>query len=117
YIRWPRAQVESWLRGYRGMLCASGAASLAGAGEDEFLRWFDLVGAQRHLKVLGIFARLCWRDGKPGYLDDLPLTLDYLLDACVRLPELGALGDWLRREAAPRLAAANARARAAAAPR
>ena len=117
YIRWPRAQVESWLRGYRGLLCASGAASLAGAGDEEFLRWFDLAGAQRHLKVLGIFARLCWRDGKAGYLDDLPLTLDYLLDACVRLPELAALGDWLRREAAPRLAAANARARAAAAPR
>ncbi|MFM7626628.1 MAG: aminoglycoside phosphotransferase family protein [Gammaproteobacteria bacterium] len=117
YIRWPRAQVESWLRGYRDLLRAAGAASLAGADEREFLRWFDLVGAQRHLKVLGIFARLCWRDGKPGYLDDLPLTLDYLLDAAARLPELAALGDWLRREAAPRLAAAHARARAAVAPR
>ena len=114
YIRWPRAQVESWLRGYRELLRASGAPHLAGADEREFLRWFDLVGAQRHLKVLGIFARLCWRDGKPGYLDDLPLTLDYLLDACARLPELAALGGWLRREAAPKLAAANARARAAA---
>ena len=67
--------------------------------------------------MLGIFARLWWRDGKPGYLDDLPLTLDYLLDACERLPELAGLGGWLRREAAPRLAAANARARAAGAPR
>ena len=111
YIRWPRPQVESWLRGYRDMLRASGGAHLAGADEEQFLRWFDLAGAQRHLKVLGIFARLCWRDGKPGYLDDLPLTLDYLLDACARLPELAALGGWLQREAAPRLAAANARAR------
>lgn len=117
YIRWPRAQVESWLRGYRDLLRASGAAALAGASEREFLRWFDLVGAQRHLKVLGIFARLWWRDGKPGYLDDLPLTLEYLLDACERLPELAGLGGWLRREAASRLAAANARARAAGAPR
>ena len=116
YIRWPRAQVESWLSGYRGMLRAAGAAALAGASEAEFLRWFDLVGAQRHLKVLGIFARLWWRDGKPGYLDDLPLTLDSLLDACARLPELAALGDWLRLEAAPRLAAANARARTAGRP-
>jgi len=59
--------------------------------------WRDIewTGLQRHLKVLGIFARLCWRDGKAGYLDDLPLTLDYLLDACVRLPELAALGDLL----------------------
>ncbi|NBU24777.1 MAG: aminoglycoside phosphotransferase [Gammaproteobacteria bacterium] len=113
YIRWPRAQVESWLRGYRGRLRAAGAASLCGASEREFLRWFDLAGAQRHLKVLGIFARLWWRDGKPGYLDDLPLTLDYLLDACARLPELAELGAWLAREAAPRLAAANLRARAA----
>lgn len=113
YISWPRARVESWLRGYRDLLRDAGAAALAGSSEREFLRWFDLVGAQRHLKVLGIFARLWWRDGKPGYLDDLPLTLDYLLDACARLPELEALGGWLRREAAPRLAAANARARAA----
>ncbi len=44
----------------------------------QFLRWFDLIGLQRHIKVLGIFARLCWRDGKTGYLGDLPRTLAYV---------------------------------------
>jgi aminoglycoside/choline kinase family phosphotransferase len=117
YIRWPRAQVEAWLRDHRAALCAAGAADLAGGSDREFLRWFDLIGVQRHIKVLGIFARLCWRDGKTGYLDDLPLTLEYTLDACARHPELASLGEWLRREAAPRLAAANTRAKAAAAAR
>jgi aminoglycoside/choline kinase family phosphotransferase len=117
YIRWPRARVEAWLSGHRAALCAAGAQRLAGHSEREFLRWFDLIGVQRHLKVLGIFARLCWRDGKPGYLDDLPLTLDYVLEACARYPELARLGAWLERQALPRLAAANARARSAAAAR
>jgi aminoglycoside/choline kinase family phosphotransferase len=114
YIRWPRAQVEDWLRAHRAALCAAGAAALAGGSDREFLRWFDFIGVQRHIKVLGIFARLCWRDGKPGYLDDLPLTLEYTLDACARHPELAPLGRWLRRQASPGLAAANVRAREAA---
>ena len=50
----------------------------------EFLRWFDRMGLQRHLKVLGIFARLWHRDGKPGYLADLPRVLDYTLEATAR---------------------------------
>jgi aminoglycoside/choline kinase family phosphotransferase len=114
YVRWPRAQVETWLRGYRAALRAGGGAALSGSSDREFLRWFDFIGVQRHIKVLGIFARLCWRDGKLGYLDDLPLTLDYTLDACARHPELSGLGAWLRRLALPRLAAANDRARLAA---
>lgn len=115
YIRWPRAQVEGWLRDYRGRLLRRGAADLCGASEREFLHWFDLVGVQRHIKVLGIFARLWWRDGKIGYLDDLPLTLDYLRDAAARHQPLREFGLWLERRVVPELAAANARARAAAA--
>ena len=46
-----------------------------------FLRWFDFMGMQRHIKVLGIFCRLYLRDGKAGYLNDLPLTLHYLLQS------------------------------------
>ncbi len=54
------------------------------ADDAAFLRWFDYTGMQRHLKVLGIFARLWLRDGKAGYLDDLPLTLQYTIEAAAR---------------------------------
>ena len=59
--------------------------------DEEFLEWFDFMGLQRHLKVLGIFARLYLRDGKDGYLKDLPLTLEYVLDVCKKYPELEEL--------------------------
>lgn len=114
YVSWPRARVEAWLRAFRARLLAAGRTVEAGASDREFLRWFDFIGVQRHIKVLGIFARLCWRDRKPGYLDDLPLTLAYVLDAAARYPELASLRAWLTRRAAPALAAANAGARAAA---
>jgi len=55
--------------------------------DSEFLKWFDFMGMQRHIKVLGIFARLYLRDGKDGYLKDIPLTLKYLLDAGSRYDE------------------------------
>ena len=60
--------------------------------EAQFLRWFDLVGVQRHLKAAGIFARLWHRDGKPGYLADVPRTLGYIVAASSRHAELAALG-------------------------
>jgi hypothetical protein len=49
--------------------------------DDQFMRWFDLIGLQRHIKVLGIFARLALRDGKQTYLKDLPLVIRYVLEA------------------------------------
>jgi len=57
----------------------------------EFYRQFEWMGMQRHLKVLGIFARLCHRDGKPRYLADMPLVLDYLLKAARRYRDLDPL--------------------------
>ena len=57
----------------------------------EFVRWFDLMGLQRHIKVLGIFARLYYRDGKPGYLKDLPRVLDYARAAAASLPRNGGI--------------------------
>lgn len=59
--------------------------------DEEFLKWFDFMGLQRHLKVLGIFARLYLRDDKDGYLKDLPLTLEYVLQVCKKYPELDEL--------------------------
>ena len=88
YISWSRARVVAWVSSYRTMLIDRG---LAVADERQFLRDFDLIGVQRHLKVLGIFARLWHRDGKPGYLADLPRTLDYVRDTAARYHELAGL--------------------------
>jgi len=96
------------VREYRLMMHKRGALS-AGDNDVQMLRWFDVIGIQRHLKVLGIFARLWYRDGKAGYLDDLPLTLQYAIDACARFPQLSALREFLSRTAAPALPQATAR--------
>jgi aminoglycoside/choline kinase family phosphotransferase len=114
YIDWPRARVEHWVSGYRARL--AGAGELAGSSEREFLRWFDLIGLQRHIKVLGIFARLWYRDGKNGYLPDLPRTLAYVLDASRRYHELRNLAQWMQRRVVPLFGAANARALSAGVP-
>ncbi|MBV8341598.1 MAG: phosphotransferase, partial [Gammaproteobacteria bacterium] len=111
YIAWPRARVESWVRGYRARLLAGGGP--AGASEAQFLRWFDLIGVQRHIKVLGIFCRLWYRDGKAGYLADLPRTLAYVRDACARYAELEPFGRLLEERVAAELPRANARVAAA----
>jgi aminoglycoside/choline kinase family phosphotransferase len=107
YISWSRERVERWVRGYRRVLGNLGAN--VGDSEYQFLRWFDLIGVQRHIKVLGVFARLWHRDGKIGYLADLPLTFEYVRDACRRYPELVEFERWLAWRVAPGLAAANAR--------
>jgi aminoglycoside/choline kinase family phosphotransferase len=107
YIAWPRAQVVEWVSGYRSLLQSRGGR--AGAGPEQFLRWFDLVGAQRHIKVLGRFARLWYRDGKAGYLRDLPLTLEYVRETCRLYPELAGLSEFLERRVAPELPRANER--------
>ncbi|MBV8911117.1 MAG: phosphotransferase [Gammaproteobacteria bacterium] len=111
YISWPRERVVGWVRAHRGRLLAAGGAAdgMAGESEQQFLRWFDLVGVQRHIKVLGIFCRLWYRDGKAGYLADLPRTLDYVRDACARYAELGPLADFLERRVVAQLPRANAR--------
>lgn len=86
YIEWPREKVEHWLDLYLARLSPTRFIE-----KETLLRWFDLMGVQRHLKVLGIFARLNYRDGKAQYLDDLPLTLKYVLDACELYDELAPL--------------------------
>jgi aminoglycoside/choline kinase family phosphotransferase len=112
YIDWPRARVESWVRGYRARLLARGGQG--GSDGGEYLRWFDLIGLQRHIKVLGIFARLWYRDGKNAYLNDLPRTLDYVSDTARRYPELQAFSRWVETRLVPGLEPANARALAGA---
>lgn len=107
YIGWSRERVERWVKGYRRVLGQLGAN--VGDSEYQFLRWFDLIGVQRHIKVLGIFCRLWYRDGKPGYLGDLPLVFEYVRDACRRYPELVEFERWLAWRVAPLFDAAIAR--------
>lgn len=89
YIAWPRASVERWVKHYLDRAQAEGM--LSGVTCARMLRWFDLMGVQRHLKATGIFARLNHRDGKPGYLDDIPRTLGYVRDVSDRYVELAGL--------------------------
>lgn len=89
YVEWPSERVEAWLLGYHHDALIQGLPIITDAAE--FLRDADLIGAQRHLKIAGIFCRLYYRDGKSDYLQDIPLTLRYLLGECQRQPELAAL--------------------------
>jgi hypothetical protein len=93
YIAWPRERVESWALQHKAQLEYAGVIN--GVSEQRFLRWFDLMGAQRHLKATGIFARLDQRDGKPDYLKDIPRTLSYVIDVSGRYDELQGLHQFL----------------------
>ncbi|MEO8343665.1 MAG: phosphotransferase [Gallionella sp.] len=89
YIRWEEAQVIDWLIRYWEKARAAGLP----VADDfsVFYRDYELIGVQRHLKVLGIFARLYHRDGKDGYLKDLPRVMAYLRAACARYIDLKPL--------------------------
>ena len=90
YVVWPAADVARWVQQFRDELIAGGALSSAVSAE-QFQSWFDWMAAQRHLKVVGIFARLSLRDGKHGYLADIPLVYRYLLDEIADYAELQPL--------------------------
>ena len=107
YIEWPRSQVNEWALQFAEQAHAVGL--LATYNERAFLRDFDLMGAQRHLKVLGIFSRLWLRDGKSGYLKDIPLTFRYLQQVMKEQPECKAFAQWLEVAVVPHLPAALAR--------
>jgi N-acetylmuramate 1-kinase len=111
YIAWPRARVRGWVSAYRARLLAQGGE--AGASEEQFLRWFDLIGVQRHIKVLGIFCRLWYRDGKSGYLADLARTLGYVREVSARYAELQGLAGFIEQRVVMQLPHANARVAAA----
>ena len=96
YIEWDAERVDGWVEAYRIRLRES---HLLGPEVDStrFRRWFDLMGLQRHIKVLGIFCRLWYRDGKAQYLGDLPLVWRYAIDVARRYPELAGFAALLER--------------------
>lgn len=102
FMDWPEARVDTWLADY---LRRATDAGLPVPPAERFRRDADLIGVQRHLKVLGIFARLCHRDGKPKYLVDAPRFVGYLDAALPRYPKLAPLARVIERHVRPALGA------------
>jgi len=94
YISWPREKVTLWVASFR--VKAESLGIIENVEAKQFLRWFDLMGLQRHLKVAGIFSRLKHRDGKTGYLKDIPRTMDYVFEVLELYPELDDFKKLLR---------------------
>lgn len=92
YIEWPIEKVSKWALGFKQQAINAGLIE-SSISDETFSQWFDYMGMQRHLKVLGIFARLNHRDGKSGYLNDLPLTLDYFMRVANKYPITKPLHD------------------------
>lgn len=101
FLSWPEARVDAWLDRYHARAAAAGVPV---PPRERFRRDADLVGVHRHLKILGVFARLCHRDGKPKYLADAPRFLAYLDGVLPKYPELAPLADILDRHVRPVLA-------------
>lgn len=95
FVSWDEAQVLDWTVRYWEK--ARGAGLPVARDFADFYRDFEWMGLQRHLKVLGIFARICYRDGKPRYLEDTPRFLRYARSVCERYPELLPLNALLDR--------------------
>ncbi|MEG1040141.1 MAG: phosphotransferase [Pseudomonas sp.] len=91
FLSWPQARVEAWLKDYWQRAQAKGIP--VQADFEDFYRASDLMGVQRHLKVIGIFARICHRDGKPRYLTDVPRFFAYIDEVIARRPELAELDE------------------------
>ena len=102
YVRWPEADVRERATGYFRRI---GDELAPGMDEAAFLRDFDLMGVQRHLKAAGIFARLKYRDGKHSYLHDVPRTLGYVSEAARRYEELAFLVTLVDERCLPAMAA------------
>jgi len=88
YVTWPAEQVRQWALGYYRKL---NAATHELVDEQQFCRYFELMGVQRQLKAAGIFCRLNHRDEKPAYLDNVPRTLSYIVELGTRYEELNFL--------------------------
>lgn len=99
YIAWPRNSINQWVLEYYELLLAKDKITCS---YEQFLRWFDLVGLQRHLKVLGVFSRLHLRDGKSNYLNDMPRILAYVMDVLSLYPELSEFKDFIVTQVLPR---------------
>jgi len=90
YIEFDRKKIEDLALAFRDKKGLN-------TDDEEFIKWFDFMGLQRHIKVLGIFSRLYLRDGKDGYLKDIPLVLKYTIETASRYEETRDLAAFLKR--------------------
>ena len=100
YVKMSRTQIAERVAGFAQDARQVGVHNL---DDDQYRRCFDLTGVQRHLKAAGIFARLNLRDGKPGYLADVPRTLSYVMDIAEDYTELGWLVNFIDARVLPGL--------------
>ncbi|MGL4932509.1 MAG: aminoglycoside phosphotransferase family protein [Aeromonas sp.] len=109
YVRWPNEVIEQGMR--HGFATLQQAGLLGECDYVRFRRDADLTGMQRHLKAAGIFTRLYHRDGKSGYLKDIPRTLGYVVDVCrshgSAYPVLARFGQWLEQVVLPGMTSAE----------
>lgn len=106
YCRWPDVVIQQGVTEAYQLYCASGM--LTDVTFSQFVEWFDFTGMQRHLKAAGIFTRLHHRDGKSGYLNDIPRTLGYVREVAARYPQLAAFSAWLTQRVLPAFEMENA---------
>lgn len=97
YIDWPQKRVESWVYSYLDKI-SNNNDKFTSDDEILFLKWFDLMGIQRHLKAIGIFARLNIRDNKQNYLADIPRTLNYIKNIAPKHSETQLLADLINQK-------------------
>jgi len=101
YLKWPDEKVTLLLNSYIDLVAKQ--YSLTHITREQWQRWFDLTGIQRHIKASGIFARLNYRDNKGGYLNDIPLTLSYIVEITERYPELSFIHQLLLNKVIPKM--------------
>ena len=89
YIDWPQEKINQWLSEFNSKLETE-------LDINQLIRWFDLMGIQRHLKATGIFCRLNYRDGKSGYLNDIPRTMNYVKTVSRKYDELTSFNSFLK---------------------
>ncbi|MBU2887591.1 phosphotransferase [Gilvimarinus agarilyticus] len=99
YLVLPQAQVTTWALNYKKQ--AESLGLLKPISNEAFIQAFDWMGLQRHIKVLGIFARLHLRDAKSGYLADLPRVLSYVRQILAQYPEFASIQQWFEQDLMP----------------
>lgn len=101
YVAWPLEQVQQWAQDY--FQKAREAGLIGSISDEQLMLWFDWMGIQRHLKAVGIFARLNHRDGKTSYMNDIPRTLNYIVEVSGQYSTLDDFHQWLARRLLPEL--------------